>query len=67
MRIPFHTLLSATLALGFTLTCSQSSAENAASDTEPVAVATPQPGAWGVDLGNMDTSVKPGDDFYRYV
>ncbi|HRX63127.1 MAG TPA: M13 family metallopeptidase [Candidatus Competibacter sp.] len=67
MRIPFHTLLSATLALGLTLTCSQSSAENAASDTGPVAAATSQPGAWGVDLGNMDTAVKPSDDFYRYV
>jgi predicted metalloendopeptidase len=27
----------------------------------------PELGAWGVDLANMDKSVKPGDDFYRYV
>ena len=26
-----------------------------------------QIGKWGVDLAGMDTSVKPGDDFYRYV
>src|SRR5687768_4011819 len=24
-------------------------------------------GAWGVDLEGMDRSVKPGDDFFRYV
>ena len=24
-------------------------------------------GTWGVDLANMDPSVKPGDDFFRYV
>ncbi len=24
-------------------------------------------GAWGVDLSGMDKSVKPGDDFFRYV
>lgn len=24
-------------------------------------------GAWGVDLSSMDTSVKPGDDFYSYM
>ena len=24
-------------------------------------------GGWGVDLKDMDTGVKPGDDFFRYV
>jgi putative endopeptidase len=24
-------------------------------------------GTWGVDLSAMDKSVKPGDDFFRYV
>ena len=24
-------------------------------------------GTWGVDLAGMDTSVKPGDDFFKYV
>jgi putative endopeptidase len=33
----------------------------------PVQSAKPQYGAWGVDLAGMDTSVKPGDDFFRYV
>ncbi len=27
----------------------------------------PANGAWGVDLTGMDTSVRPGDDFFRYV
>jgi putative endopeptidase len=30
-------------------------------------VAAPKYGTWGVDLGSMDRSVKPGDDFFRYV
>src|SRR5580698_1071804 len=27
----------------------------------------PQLGSFGIDLGAMDKSVNPGDDFYRYV
>src|SRR6476469_374894 len=27
----------------------------------------PSYGSWGVDLKDMDPSVKPGDDFFRYV
>ena len=38
---------------------------------EQAAVAPPPPkaayGSFGVDLAQMDTSVKPGDDFYGYV
>jgi putative endopeptidase len=35
----------------------------------PQAAATTAPrfGTWGVDLTGMDTSVEPGDDFFRYV
>ena len=29
--------------------------------------ARPANGAWGVDLTGMDPSVRPGDDFFRYV
>jgi predicted metalloendopeptidase len=29
--------------------------------------AKPALGTWGIDLTNMDRTVKPGDDFYRYV
>ena len=27
----------------------------------------PENGAWGIDLTGMDASVKPGDDFFKYV
>jgi len=33
----------------------------------PTSTAAKRYGTWGVDLAGMDTSVKPGDDFFRYV
>jgi len=33
----------------------------------PPAAPKPAIGTFGIDLAAMDTSVKPGDDFYRYV
>lgn len=37
-------------------------------DTTPsVVAATPELGSFGVDLSQQDTSVKPGDDFFRYM
>ena len=33
----------------------------------PAATAPAQIGAWGLDLTARDTSVRPGDDFYRYA
>ena len=33
----------------------------------PVAPAKPMFGSFGVDLAQMDKSVRPGDDFYRYA
>src|SRR5437763_3910379 len=36
--------------------------------TSPVlAQSAPKLGKWGVDLSSMDTSVKPGDNFFLYV
>ena len=35
--------------------------------TAPEAQPKAAVGSFGVDLAAMDTSVKPGDDFYRYV
>jgi putative endopeptidase len=61
------------LALALTLAiagCKQPAAASPAPET-PVAAkpapAKPENGAWGVDLANMDTAIKPGDDFYSYV
>jgi putative endopeptidase len=39
-------------------------AENGGSEVSTVAQRF---GTWGVDLSGMDTSVKPGDDFFSYV
>ncbi|PHS24712.1 MAG: peptidase M13 [Robiginitomaculum sp.] len=36
-------------------------------DTKSVAITTPELGDFGVELADMDVSVKPGDDFFRYV
>ncbi len=42
-----------------------------AADTKPTPATAPiaaqRYGTWGVDLTAMDPSVKPGDDFFRYV
>lgn len=41
--------------------------------TQPVAAQATHPvagaryGPWGISLGDMDTKVKPGDDFFRYA
>ncbi len=40
------------------------SSQAAAASPDTVA---PRFGAWGIDLAGMDTSVRPGDDFFRYV
>ena len=42
-------------------------AGTAAQATDVPTPAKPLYGAWGVDLTAMDKSVKPGDDFFRYV
>ncbi|MEM9013516.1 MAG: M13 family metallopeptidase N-terminal domain-containing protein, partial [Pseudomonadota bacterium] len=31
------------------------------------AMTAPELGAWGIELGDLEPSVLPGDDFYRYV
>ncbi len=42
-------------------------AEDAKATTPASSTATPRYGTWGVDLDGMDRSVKPGDDFFKYV
>ena len=52
------------LVLGATTLLVACGAEQAAA---PPASPKPTFGSFGIDLTAMDTSVKPGDDFYRYV
>jgi predicted metalloendopeptidase len=54
LRLP-----AAALAAGFTL--AQASPSGQAQPARPAL------GAFGVDTAQMDTAVKPGDDFFRYV
>ncbi len=42
-------------------------AEPAAAPSADPAATAPQFGSWGIDLQGMDKSVKPGDDFYKFV
>src|SRR5438552_5420465 len=42
-------------------------ADPAASSASTPPTAAQRYGSWGVDLAGMDRSVKPGDDFFRYV
>ena len=37
------------------------------SAAETTSTAARRFGTWGVDLAGMDTTVRPGDDFFRYV
>ncbi|MFN3239414.1 MAG: M13 family metallopeptidase [Pseudomonadales bacterium] len=59
------------LGLALLASCGGKPADSeATADTAEVAAAEPQQpvfGDWGVDLSTMDTSVKPGDDFFRYM
>jgi putative endopeptidase len=61
-----HALLLAACAALVMTACS--SDENAgAPPTAAPAAPKPALGTFGIDTSAMDTSVKPGDDFYRYV
>jgi len=55
--------VAAFVAAALVVACAQETAP------KPAAAAPAKPvfGTFGVDLTQMDTSVKPGDDFYRYV
>ena len=59
LRLP-----AAALAAGLTLAQASPSAQGPTGQTPP---ATPAFGTFGVDTTQMDTAVKPGDDFFRYA
>ena len=62
-------LLLAASAAAFLVACSDDSAVAPPAAETPSAAAAPRAalGTFGIDTAAMDTSVKPGDDFYRYV
>jgi len=39
----------------------------AAAAIDPASLVSPRYGTWGFDLGGMDRSVKPGDDFFKFA
>jgi putative endopeptidase len=48
--------------------CSRAPENEAASSArKPLAAPTAAIGPWGFDVAGMDTTVKPGDDFYKYA
>jgi putative endopeptidase len=56
------------IAISLTLLTPAARAAEPASTTAPAAPTTAERyGKWGIDLSGMDRSVKPGDDFFRYV
>jgi len=57
------------LVIGATMLLAACGGEQSAGPPEQAAAPPPKPaiGTFGIDLAAMDTSVKPGDDFYRYV
>jgi putative endopeptidase len=55
------------LVVGVTLLIAACSGEQAPPGQPAAAAPKPAIGTFGIDLDAMDTSVKPGDDFYRYV
>lgn len=51
-----------------TSTASNQTAPTAAPAAQPeAATGQPELGSFGIDLSNQDTSVRPGDDFFRYA
>jgi endothelin-converting enzyme/putative endopeptidase len=55
--------MRARLAAALTFTALTALAGGSRADPAP----GPKYGSWGVEYGTMDRSVKPGDDFFRYV
>lgn len=61
-----HVLLASTLSLAAIAAPAFSSKPQQTAPAAPSAEAT-RYGSWGFDIAGMDRSVKPGDDWYRFV
>jgi putative endopeptidase len=62
-----HGMTSKLLAFALSLTLFTPGARAAEPAAATAPTAAQRYGSWGVDLAGMDRSVKPGDDFFRYV
>jgi predicted metalloendopeptidase len=64
-------LFAASAALALLASCNQTAAPTQSAEQETQAPVAPakhaELGDFGLDMSSMDTSVKPGDDFYRYM
>lgn len=65
--IRLHKLLPIALAASLLAACGGNDKDSASDVAEPAAPAKAEFGDWGVDMSTMDKSVKPGDDFFRYM
>jgi putative endopeptidase len=54
-------------AVAATLALSLLPAGTRAAESPAPSTSAPRFGTWGIDLAGMDRSVKPGDDFFRFV
>ena len=60
-------LAPAAVAATVALTLVPAPARPGGANEAPASAPADRYGTWGVDLAGMDRSVKPGDDFFRYV
>ena len=64
-RVPLTVL--ALLSVFLLSACSPESSPESLATVEPAQTETPNVTSSGIDTGNFDTTIDPGDDFYRYV
>jgi len=64
-RVPLTVLAS--LSVFLLSACSPESSPESLATVEPAQTETPNVTSSGIDTGNFDTTIDPGDDFYRYI
>ena len=67
MKLKLGAATAAVLALLLAGAAARASEQVTAEKSTTSATPAARYGAWGIDLAGMDRSVKPGDDFFRFV
>jgi putative endopeptidase len=67
MKLKLGAATAAVLALLLAGAAARAGEQVAAEKSTTSATPAARYGAWGIDLAGMDQSVKPGDDFFRFV